>query len=632
LDHASFHRCGGTAPARAAEIFHPTIELRGKTQSVPFGKTLDVIGLLRVVVPRVLHAAYAPKLGRLPDDSAAIAPLELVDEPRRGARIAPDGADAARPADPRQPQPVIGEHDRADDVREDEADDDVRDERAARERAADPRSRDVQHDQGGDDDQQSEPQPSTRIHARCLPHRRSPLRRRAAGTRRLTAFVAWALACGVACADDWPVFGHDPARSGVAGGRTLNPANVARLYERWHTMLGEVADSAPIVVRDRLYVTAKSGTTYAVDATQGRILWRFTTHGSNITTASPAFDPGTNALYVAGVDGALHRLDPADGRELRANGFPARITTAPETEKNASSLNIASGYLYAQTSGYFGDATPYVGHVVAIRLRDGRMHVFNVLCSDRHALIAPQSCGAQRAGMWSRAGVVVDPDAAGGGRIYVATGNGPFDRAAGAYGDSILALSADAGRLLASSTPSNAAELESSDLDVGSTSPALLPRQAHSTTPLLAVQGGKDSVLRLLDRTRLGRELQRIALGDELFSAPAAWNDARGTTWVFIGLGDGVHAYRVATRNGASRLESAWHAPLSGAREGASPVVADGVVFVATSGALIALDARNGERLWTGNAIGAIHWESPAVANGAIYCPDENGGVTAYAL
>jgi outer membrane protein assembly factor BamB len=451
-------------------------------------------------------------------------------------------------------------------------------------------------------------------------------------TRALGVLVAWALTVAAARADDWPLFGHDPARSGVAGGQTLNAANVARLHERWRVALGDVADSAPIVVRDRLYQTAKNGTTYAIDAVRGRIVWRFATHGPNLTTSSPAFDASTNTLYVPGVDGFIHRLDPASGVELRGRGFPAQITTAPETEKDASPLNLANGYLYAQTSGYFGDATPYVGHVVAIRLSDGSRHVFNVLCSERHALIAPQSCNAQRAGMWSRSGVVVDPDPSAGGRIYVATGNGPFDPSAGHYGDSILALSSDAGRLVASYTPSNAAELEMSDLDVGSSSPALVPRQADSATPLLAVQGGKDGTLRLLDRNRLGRELQRIELGDELFSAPATWNDRHGSTWIFIGLGDGVHAYRVTTRNGSTRLASAWHVALSAGREGTSPVVADAVVFVAINGALVAFDAQTGQRLWIGRGIGPIHWESPAVANGAVYCSDENGELTAYAL
>jgi outer membrane protein assembly factor BamB len=416
-------------------------------------------------------------------------------------------------------------------------------------------------------------------------------------------------------------------------GATIAPSNVADLRVRWQIKLGSVADTAPLVAGNALYITTTDGTTYAVDTTRGRILWQFATQGPKITTSVPAYDPATNALYVPGVDGMIHRLDPANGREVRAGGFPEQITLAPQTEKNASPLRIANGYLYAQTSGYIGDATPYVGHVVAIRLRDGSKHVFNVLCSSHRELIEPQTCDAQRAGMWSRAGVVVDPDASMGGRIYGATGNGPFDASAGNFGDSILSLNDDATELLGYLTPPNYNDLEAEDQDVGSSSPAMLPREPDSATPLMAVQGGKDSVMRLFDRTHLGGlhpPLQTIALGYLLFSIPGVWTDRAGATYVFIGIADGVHAYRLVTKNRASRLVSAWHTALDLGREAASPVVNNGVLFLATSSGLLALDAQTGRRLWTSEAIGPIHWQIPVVAGDTVYCADENGALTAF--
>lgn len=418
-------------------------------------------------------------------------------------------------------------------------------------------------------------------------------------------------------------------------GATMTPVNVARLHEHWRISLGSVADSTPIAVGDTLYITATDGTTYAIERASGRILWRFATRGPKITTSTPAYDPTTHALYVPGVDGMVHRLDPATGRELRGGGFPAAITLAPQTEKDASPLRIANGYLYAQTSGYIGDATPYVGHVVAIRLRDGSRHVFNVLCSSHHALIDPQTCDAQRAGLWSRAGVVVDPDPAMNGRIYVATGNGPFDASAGDYGDSILSLTNDAAQLIGYATPADYDELESEDLDVGSSSPAMLPREAQSATPLMAVQGGKDGVLRLFDRTHLDgthAPLQTIALGDRLFSIPGVWTDPSGTTYVFAGIADGVRAYRLVTSNRTSRLEPAWHAALNLGREGASPVVSGSLLFLATGSGLVALDARSGRRLWSSSVLGPIHWQIPLVDGDTVYCADENGSLTAFAL
>jgi len=445
--------------------------------------------------------------------------------------------------------------------------------------------------------------------------------------------VMLVIPASAAYASDWPVFGHDAGRSGYSADQALSTANVAGLRERWRVKLPAAADSAPIVVGDRLFLTSKDGSSYAIDAADGHVAWSFATHGPNITTSVPAYDAAGKALYVPGVDGFVHKLDPASGRELRGRGFPVRITTAPETEKNPSPLNLANGYLYAQTSGYYGDATPYVGHVLAIRLSDGARFVFNALCSSQHALIDPQSCSRQRSGMWSRSGVVVDPDPSMGGRVYVATGNGPFDAGQGDYGDSVLSLSADVSRLLGYYTPSDYAELESSDLDVGSSSPALLPRQQNSATPLMAVQGGKDAVLRLLDRTSLegvGRTLQSIELGEKLFCAPAIWTDRTGVVWVYIDLGDGVHAFKLATIGGRSRLVSAWHADVSSTYEGTSPAIDNGVVFVAASGSLVALDAESGRRLWS-HDMGPVHWQSPAVAGGAVYCADEDGYLTAFA-
>jgi outer membrane protein assembly factor BamB len=412
----------------------------------------------------------------------------------------------------------------------------------------------------------------------------------------------------------------------------VSPNNVADLHVRWQVKLGTVADTAPLVAGNTLYITATDGTTYAVDTTSGRVLWRFATHGPKITTSVPAYDLTTHALYVPGVDGMVHLLDPASGREVREGSFPEQITLATQTEKNASPLRVANGYLYAQTSGYIGDAEPYVGHVVAIRLSDGSKHVFNVLCSSHHELIEPQSCSAQRAGMWSRAGVVVDPDASMHGRIYIATGNGPFDAAAGNYGDSILSLNDDATQLIGYLTPPNYNDLEAEDQDVGSSSPAMLPRQPDSATPLMAVQGGKDSVLRLFDRTHLDGlhpPLQTISLGYLLFSIPGVWTDRAGTTNVFIGIADGVHAYRLVTKNRVSRLVATWHTALELGREATSPVVSDGVLFLATSSGLLALDAQTGRRLGSSTAIGPIHWQIPVVAGDSVYCADQNGTLTA---
>lgn len=434
----------------------------------------------------------------------------------------------------------------------------------------------------------------------------------------------------------------------------LTVGNVHRLHERWQISLGSAADSTPILLqhvrvgriyRTMLFQTTRSGETLGIDAKSGRIVWRFQTHGTNYTHSTPAADPAGKAIYVPGIDGKVHKISAGKGRDLNAPGFPARITRMPTTEADESPLNVANGYLYATTSGYNGDGTPYDGHVVAVNLLNGKRTVFNSLCSDRHKLINPASCPEQRSGIWARGGAVVDPDPSMNGRVYAATGNGDFDASTGGtdYGDSVLALSADVSSLLGSYTPTDYKGLDQGDVDLGSTSPSLLPVQSMSQTPLMMVQGGKDAKLKLLDRSPLpglGGELQEIDLPNGLFSTPAVWSDGSNNAWVFMGFTDVVQGFRLQTNgSGVSQLMGIWQSNAgSTSGEGTSPVVANGIVFVAFDGAILALNALNGNLLWSsaspsaGKTIGRVHWESPIVVNGSVYCSDESGNLTAYSL
>ena len=475
---------------------------------------------------------------------------------------------------------------------------------------------------------------------------------------RLAAVAVFVLVMGLpARAVDWPVFGFDSARSSFnSAEKTLTVANVHRLRERWQTAFGSglVADSTPILLdrvrigrfyRSMLYQTSTSGVTFGIEATSGRIVWKFATHGPKYTRSTPAADPSGTTVYAPGVDGKVHKLDAATGRELRSPGFPARVTRVPDTEADDAPLNVANGYVYATLSAYNdSDALPYLGHVVGVKLASGEKRVFNSLCSDRHELPGAHSCPQQRAGIWGRGGAVVDPDSSMEGRVYVATGNGDFNADVGGhdYGDSVLSLSSDLSDLLGSYTPTDYKRLDEGDLDLGSTSPVILPPQSSSNTPLMLAQGGKDAVLKLVDRAALpgvGGELQLIGLPAELFSTPAVWTDPSNNAWIFIGSRSAVEAYRLETNgSGVSQLVGVWQNAAGSTVLGTSPVVANGIVFVAFNGAIVALDAFDGTELWSsamrsaGKTIGNVHWESPIVVNGWVYCSDHNGDLTAYSL
>jgi outer membrane protein assembly factor BamB len=118
--------------------------------------------------------------------------------------------------------------------------------------------------------------------------------------------------------------------------------------------------------------------------------------------------------------------------------------------------------------------------------------------------------------------------------------------------------------------------------------------------------------------------------GGEVLSAPASWvNPIDGSTWIFIANHRGLSALKsTSERDGTPRLKEVWRATIGGT----SPLLANGVLFCASSGNIRALDPLTGKALWEDSGIGGIHWESPIVVNGVVYITDEIGSLHAYSL
>ena len=427
---------------------------------------------------------------------------------------------------------------------------------------------------------------------------------------------------------DWTRFGYDAARSSSGPARTgISAANVGRL-RRQVVQLGGTADSSPIYLRgvrvggktrDVFFLTTSYGRAVAVDASTGRVLWMFTPPGysswagsAQITNSSPLAAPTRRYVYSASPDGKIHKLAIGTGRE--APGWPVTITLLPAREKIGVSLNLSRGLLLAATGGYYGDAPPYQGHAVAIDANSGQIvHVWNSLCSDRRSLIQPSSCPESDSAIWARSGVVVEPSS---GRLLVATGNGRWDGRR-YWGDSVLELSPDASALVQNWTPTDQASLNAGDVDLGSTAPALLGGG-------LAVQGGKDGKLRLLDLARLngkggagpvtGGELQTLSTpsGSGLFSAPAVWRSG-GRTWLFVADFSATAGYLLKGRH----LTEVWKA----SHGGTSPVVAGGLLYVYDPGGSLDVYLPASGKLLASMNAGRGHWSSPIVTDGRIALP-----------
>jgi outer membrane protein assembly factor BamB len=425
---------------------------------------------------------------------------------------------------------------------------------------------------------------------------------------------------------DWTQFGWDVAASSASTDATgITASNLSSLRRRQVGLDGTVDASAIYLhavgvngsEHDVFFVTTTYGKTIAIDANQGSVLWEYTpakystwAGTRQITNSTPAADPDRRHIYAAAPDGTIQKLAISDGQVV----WTTAITLLPSREKIASPLREFRGHIIAVTGGYIGDAPPYQGHVAILDAQSGKLlQVWNSLCSDHAGLLAPSSCRSTQSAVWGRAGAVID---AATGNIFIAIGNGPYNGKTD-WGDALIELDADATRMLGNFTPSNNFEMDARDLDLGSTSPALLGAG-------LLAQGGKDRLIRLLSIDAIGgttahedHELQSVPTpsGDRLFTAPAVWRHD-GETWMFAADSGAVAAWTLK----GDKLLSMWRSD----NGGTSPVIAGGLLYIYDpKGGLRVYEPTKGTQLANLES-GTGHWNSPIVVDGKIALPEGN--------
>jgi hypothetical protein len=495
-------------------------------------------------------------------------------------------------------------------------------------------------------------------------------------------FQTTLLVAGVACAGnvfatDWLQFGYDPAHSSSNtaehGYSTMTGNSIVRHYN-----LPSSADSAPIYLanvatasgnKNLLFVGTKNGTLLALDAdaASATVIWsKQTNGGGTLSTGSPVVDPNLQYVYAYAHDGMVHKYQVGDGTEVMVGGWPETSTLKPSVEKGAAALSIASppggtNYLYSVTDGYIGDGGDYQGHITTINMTTGSQNVFNSECSNLtiHFVLngatsgaGQNDCTSKQNGIWGRPGAIYD---AGTNRVFISTGNGPYNASTGGlnWGDSVLALHADgtgagAGMPVDSYTPTTFQQLQNTDADLGSVSLALVPAPPGTAAQYQHIgvhAGGKDGCVRLINLADMsgnaapahtGGELQAVNVpggsncasgndGPEIKPQPAVWvNPVDSSSWVFVVHGGGAVAYKVALDGaGKPSLAQQWTGS-----SGTSPVVANGTVYYMSSSHMRALDAVSGTSMlsasntWLTTSNGGQHWQSPILVNGRLYAID----------
>ena len=419
-----------------------------------------------------------------------------------------------------------------------------------------------------------------------------------------------------AAQSEWLTWGYDQERTlWNRAEKVLNKDNVGQLTLKWKTQIPtaprEVVLStltAPLVATvngpqgpvTRVFVVGSDNTVYAVDAETGAISWQRPFPNSNVPplapdyrcpgtqNATPVIDKEAGIIYVSTNDGKLRGLSLVNGEDR----MPATDFTHPFARN--WSLNLIDGVIYSPTArGCFNIPS----HLTALDLKDPARR--------RQEFFTGTGVPA---GTWARGGMVRGPK-----YLYVQTADGPYDPAAGKFGNTVIALTFKDLRLVDTYTPENWEYLNTKDLDLSSANAVVFPFQGKT----LVASVGKESVVSLLDADNLGGANHQTPLytsprwgNDEamlhdrgVWGAMATWEDAQGRRYLAMSMlgpvGKSAPAFKYT--NGPAvdgsvmafevRLDAATAkpmlVPLWMSRELHAPdvpVVANGVVYAFQSG------------------------------------------------
>jgi len=412
----------------------------------------------------------------------------------------------------------------------------------------------------------------------------------------------------------WNVYHATAAGSGVLKG-SIALSHVRQVWQS-PALSGQLYGE-PLVSGSYVYVATTADVVYALNAADGTVAWSKTV-GTPVPATSlpcgdisptvgivgtPVIDPARHEIFAVAdeqVSGSpshhLVGLDTATGAVLLDQLVDPPGST-PSAQLQRTGLNLTAGSVVFGMGGNSGDCSTYHGWVIGVPESGGEAHRFE---ADRSA-----SEGA----VWmGGAAPVVDRSK----DVWVATGNGSNTSGEPQDGDSVLKLSPSMERL-DSFTPSNWAQDNAADADLGSTVPALL---SHGHV----VQVGKSQTAYVLKRKALGGvggELSKLTgMGGTTFDGGSAIEKST----VYLPCRKGPMS---ATVDKSGELHINWAASVSSA---GPPIVAGGLVWVMDqSGHVDSLNPATGaitQQVSVGSV--ANHFPTPSAGDGLLFAPATN--------
>ena len=381
---------------------------------------------------------------------------------------------------------------------------------------------------------------------------------------------------GQAAVLDWPTYHRDGMRSGyVRDGVTPR-----KLRAAWRADLDGAVYGQPLVLGDLVVAATENNTVYGLARATGAVRWK--AHVSdpvprsdlpcgNIDplgiTGTPAYDATTGWVYaVAETVGGHHTLvgvDVHNGQIVLRRDLPTPGGDQIATQQRPALL-VTGGKVYVAFGGLYGDCGNYRGSVVAAS------------ASGSGPLLSYTVPTRRMGAIWATGGPTLSQD---GQTVLVSVGNGAATGGAYDGSDSVVALGLGLDRR-GFFAPSGWAQDNARDLDLGSSSPAVLPNGR-------VVIAGKRGVAYLLRADVLG------GVGGAITSAEvcrAFGGPSHVGTVVYLPCASGGTA---AVDTAGDRLHVLWRGP-SGAD--GSPVVTGNTVWVPDVGAgtLYALSRTDG--------------------------------------
>jgi outer membrane protein assembly factor BamB len=524
--------------------------------------------------------------------------------------------------------------------------------------------------------------------------------------------------------EDWLTYHHDFFRTGLDPYKHGSPS-LSSIKKNWTSdrLDGDIY-AEPLVARSMVFVATENNTIYSLDADTGKVIWR-TNLGSPVplsdlpcgdidptgVTGTPVIDTRTQTIFAVAFLSDTHRhelfaLDIGTGKiRFETDVDPPGSDPIVEQQRGALALsyyddsNNSTGdastgqeggiIVYVPFGGLFGDCGQYHGWMVGAPISylslgssttNKNNNISNSSASSigigtrdseetkqQLSLLSFQVPTNREGGIWAPSGPAIDHN----GNVLVATGNGQpstdFD-----FGNSVIKLSPELEKVIDWFAPSNWAELDISDTDLGSVGPTVLDNNVSDdsknhnnyTASSVIFQIGKEGIGYLLSGDKLG------GINGEIFSAPVCDRGAYGGTayaapYLYVPCREGLVALELQsaagsnnTTNGGSGLPgnttsgsianesetsnsdghddsdhgganaySSFIVRWTGPRFHAGPpIVADGVVLAIdiNKGELYAFDQSTGKILFQEDLGDVVHFSTPSSSHGQIFVAASN--------